>query len=291
MSAKQGNFFIQNKFNSFIKPVISKRFLFFILLVISGTYSLFSQCFKENFAFKEGEDLKYQVYYNWGFIWLNAGYVQFKVDKASYLTRPVYSLDASGGTYKSYDWIFKVRDHYQSYLDMETLKPLWYTQNNYEGGYEVKDKYWFDYDKMKLIAHTYNTNKPFEKDTLNLPACTFDLVSIVYYCRNLDFSSLKVNDKIPVKTFICKDFFDLYVRYLGKEKIKDREGKEHNCIKFSALLVEGTIFKGGEDMFVWVTDDLNRIPVLVEAKILVGSVKAYFESAKGLRNPSELTNN
>jgi hypothetical protein len=53
------------------------------------------------------------------------------------------------------------------------------------------------------------------------------------------------------------------------------------------LLIEGTIFKGGEDMYVWVTDDKNRIPVLVEAKILIGSVKAYLESAKGLRNSSD----
>ena len=40
------------------------------------------------------------------------------------------------------------------------------------------------------------------------------------------------------------------------------------------MLVKGTIFKGGEDLLVWVTDDNKRVPVLVEAKILVGSVKA-----------------
>lgn len=255
------------------------------LLWLLASKTATSQCFKNNFAFKEGEVLKFQAYYNWGFIWLNAGYIEFKVSKASYLTRPVYYFDAYGGTYKSYDWIFKVRDHYESYLDMETLRPLWYSVNTYEGGYEVNNRYWYDQEKMKLIAHTQNSNKPFEKDTLKLPPCTFDLISIVYYCRNLDFSSLKLNEKIPVKTFICKDFFDLYVRYLGKEKIKDRSGKEYNCIKFSSLLVEGTIFKGGEDMYVWVTDDLNRIPILVEAEILVGSVKAYFESGTNLRNP------
>ena len=31
--------------------------------------------------------------------------------------------------------------------------------------------------------------------------------------------------------------------------------KNSSVIKFSVLLVEGTIFKGGEDMTVWVTDD------------------------------------
>ena len=51
-------------------------------------------------------------------------------------------------------------------------------------------------------------------------------------------------------------------------------------------MVEGTIFKGGEDMFIWVSDDKNRVPVLVEAKILIGSVKAYLTGTKGLRYPT-----
>jgi len=38
-------------------------------------------------------------------------------------------------------------------------------------------------------------------------------------------------------------------------------------------------------MFVWVTDDENRIPIVVEASILVGSVKAVFVGAEGLKNP------
>jgi len=40
-----------------------------------------------------------------------------------------------------------------------------------------------------------------------------------------------------------------------------------------------------EDVVVWVTDDDNRVPVYIEAKILVGTVKAYLKEAKGLRNP------
>ncbi|NJK87753.1 MAG: DUF3108 domain-containing protein [Bacteroidales bacterium] len=76
----------------------------------------------------------------------------------------------------------------------------------------------------------------------------------------------------------------MFIRYLGKETIETKEGIKYNCIKFSSLLVEGTIFKGGEDLIVWVTDDKNRVPVLVQAKILVGSVKAYLTGTEGLRN-------
>jgi hypothetical protein len=261
------------------------RNLFLSILCLFIYLGSFGQCYIKNFAFKEGEVLKYQAYYNWGFIWLNAGFVEFKVKQTSYLTRPVYHFDACGATHKSYEWIFKVNDKFESYLDKETLLPLWFNQNTYEGGYEAKNRYWFDYENKKVYLNTENSKQASKRDTINLPPCTFDLISIVYYCRNLDFSKLAIGDLIPIKSIIDDELFDLYIRYLGKEKIKSKDGTMYSCIKFSALLIEGTIFKGGEDMFIWVTDDLNRIPILVEAKILIGSVKAYFEKGEGLRYP------
>lgn len=262
-----------------------RKILFFICLIILFTGSLFSQCLKKNFAYQEGEELNYSAYYNWGFIWINAGWVKFSVKSKEFNGKPVYHFDSYGASYKSYDWIFKVRDSYQCYLDKETLLPLWFHRDNFEGGFEVDYKYFFDWNTKQAYTFTENSDRPFKQDTVAIRDCTYDVLSLVYYCRNLDFNNLSVNDTIPVVTFLDNEVYELYVRYLGKEKIEARNKQEYNCIKFSALLVEGTIFKGGEDLLVWITDDDNRIPILVEAKILIGSVKAYFESAKGLRNP------
>jgi hypothetical protein len=85
------------------------------------------------------------------------------------------------------------------------------------------------------------------------------------------------------------EIFDLFIRYKGKEQLIARSGEVYNTIRFSVLLVEGTIFKGGEDMEIWVTDDDNRIPVLVDAKILVGSVKAVLTGVEGLKSPMTST--
>jgi hypothetical protein len=264
------------------------KYLYLSIFILLSLQRISGQCFDQNFAFKEGEVIKYQVYYNWGFIWLNAGLVDFKVKQATYTNRPVYYLDAFGATHKNYEWLYKVKDHYECFLDKQTLLPLWYKQSNYEGGFEVNNRYWFNYEKQIVITNTQNSKHPLVKDTLKLPPCTFDLISIVYYCRNLNFSKYKIGDTIPIKTIIDNEIFNLYIRYLGKEKIKNKDGSEYKSIKFSALLVEGTIFKGGEDMFIWVTDDLNRVPILIEAKILIGSVKAYYESGEGLRYPMQL---
>jgi hypothetical protein len=261
------------------------KYILLITLFLLTELFLNAQCIEKNFAFGEGEVVNYEVYYNWGFIWINAGYVEFKVKEGEFRNRPVYHFDAYGATYKSYDWIFKVRDRYQAYLDKESLKPLWFYQQNSEGDYEVDNKYYFDQQKNRAYLYTQNSDRPFKKDTIKIPACTFDVLSLTYYSRNLDFSGLKIGDSLPILALLDTAIYNLYIRYLGREIIEDKDGKKYKCIKFSALLVEGTMFKGGEDLIAWVTDDNNRIPILVEAKILVGSVKAYFRSVQGNRNP------
>ena len=72
---------------------------------------------------------------------------------------------------------------------------------------------------------------------------------------------------------------------IGREKLESTDGKTYRCIKFAVKMVQGTIFKGDEDVVVWVTDDGNRVPVYIEAKIIVGTIKAYLKSTKGLKNP------
>ena len=261
-----------------------QRFLFiiiFLFLVLSGK----SQCYKENTSYQSGEQIEFEVYYNWGVIWLNAGWVRFQVKDTTYNNQSCYLFDSYGSSHKSYDWLFKVRDQYISIFDKETLRSQYFYRKNYEGGYEVDNKYVFDWNKNKVFSFTQNSNKPYSIDTLQLPKCTYDLLSLIYYARNLDYSKLKVGAKVPVISIIDNEVFNLYIRYLGKESIKDREGKRHSCIKFSVLLIEGTIFKGGEDMTVWVTNDSNRVPIFVEAKIVIGSVKAYLRKSEGLRHP------
>ncbi len=238
-----------------------------------------------NYAFKPGEEIKYTVYYNWGFLWVNAGLVTFNVHERYYKNRPVYHLDSYGTTHRKYDWIFKVRDRFQSYVDKETFRPLWYEMDTYEGGFEARDIYHFFPERDIAITTTENSDRPRQTDTIKIQPCSFDVITAIYLARNLDFASLSLRETIPFSILIGNELFELNPRYLGRETIKTREGETYDCIKFSVELVEGFIFKPGDEMFVWVTNDSNRVPVLVEAQIRVGSVKAMLKSYKGLRNP------
>ena len=134
---------------------------------------------------------------------------------------------------------------------------------------------------------TFNktTNTAITNDgVFKIPACIQDVVSAIFYARNIDFNKYKPGDKIPFAMFLDKEVFEMYIRYIGKETIKTKYGK-FKAIKFKPLLVKGTIFEGGEKMTVWVSDDANHIPVRIESPISVGSVKVDMISRNNLRHP------
>ncbi len=117
----------------------------------------------------------------------------------------------------------------------------------------------------------------------NVDPCGVDLLSTFYWMRTIDISAYKPGDKIPVNIAIDDEVFDLYVRYDGKEIYKTKLGT-FNCIKLKPLLLKGDVFKGGEDMTIWLTDDKNRIPVRVESDLSVGRVTCDLKSYGGLKH-------
>ncbi len=255
------------------------------VLLLLLNLPLSAQCNDSNTAFRAGELVKYHAYYNWGFIWINAGHVSFNVDATSVNEAPAYHLKAHGATYSSYDLLFKVRDTFETKVDTLHLEPFEFKRITNEGSYHANYHYQFD-QKQRLIHASIQKEKEARRDTvLEWKSCSFDLLSMVYKARNIDYSMYQINEKIPIRMVVDGEVHDIYIRYLGKETIKNRDGRKFKCLKFSPLLVEGTIFKSGEDMTVWVTDDANRIPIIVEAKILIGSVKAVFVDAINTRYP------
>ncbi len=261
-----------------------RRIILYLWLGLMGVKAL-GQCDEINSAFKAGEVVNYHAYYNWGFIWLNAGEVSFTVDPIQINEQPGYHFKAHGATYKSYDKFFKVRDTFESKVDTLHLEPFEFKRVTNEGSYHANYLYKFNRDTRKISASIQKEDEPRLDTIIDWKNSSVDLLTMVYKARNIDYSKYAVNEKIPISMVVDGEVHDIYIRYLGKEAIKNRDGRKFNCLKFSPLLVEGTIFKSGEDMTVWVTDDPNRIPIIVEAKILIGSVKAVFVDALNTRYP------
>lgn len=259
------------------------RRLFFIsgfLISLAG----YSQCVEKINAFQPGEKIYYEVYYELGILSWHAAEAYFEVQEDVYNGKECFHFISYGRSLPGYDWLYKVRDSYEAWSDKNDLKSYKYIRNTNEGNYHVRNEYHFDHKEAKIYSFTENSKKPYSEDTLLMPECTNDLVTAVYYTRNIDYSKATTGQKFPVRMIVDNELVDLYIRYLGKEKIETRDGTEFNCVVFTALMMEGSIFNGGEDIKVWVTDDLNRIPVKVEAQILIGTVDAYLTKTAGLKN-------
>lgn len=264
---------------------IKKKLFITILFTIYVHLYINAQCYSKNEAFKIGERIEYEAYYNWGMIWLHAGTVVFQVNSGTYNHRPVYHMIATGNTLPQYEWLYKVVDKFESKVDTLYLRPLWFEKLTDEGGWKAYEQYTFNYQNKEIYSSRWHNKLKNTYDTLKYQPCTSDLLNAIYYCRNIKYENLKINQQVPLTTIIDGKIYNLFIRFLGKEPQSNRQKQWYNCLKFSVLLVEGTLFKGGEQMYVWVTDDANHIPILIESQILVGSVKGYFKSAENLKNP------
>ena len=258
--------------------ILKTVFIFFLVVILSSSSNEKPQgdfCGIKNTAFVAGEQITYHVYYSVIGAYILAGTGIFTNTLEIYNNRPVYHIVGDGKTNPSYDWIYRVRDKYESFIDTATLQPLKFIRNVNEGGYKIYETITFNKD-----ANTAVTNKGVYK----MPECVQDVVSAMYYARNVDFNKYKAEDKIPFKMFLDNEVFDMYIRYLGKETIKTQYGR-FKAIKFKPLLLKGTIFEGGEKMTVWVSDDPNHVVLRVESPIVVGKVKVDMMGYKNLKHP------
>jgi hypothetical protein len=232
-------------------------------------------CGIRNTSFQSGENITFTVFYSVVGLYVNAGSATFNTTLERLNNKPVYHIVGDGKSNSSYDWIFKVRDKYETYIDTANLQPMKFIRNVDEGGYKKYENITFNQQANTAIT---------TEGVYKVPNCIQDVLSAIYYARNIDFTKYKENDKIPFDMFLDNEVFHLYLRYIGKETVKTKYGK-FRAIKFKPLLVKGTIFEGGEKMTVWVSDDPNHIPLRIESPISVGSVKVDMMQYRGLRYP------
>lgn len=225
-------------------------------------------------VFQVGEVLKYKLRY--GFITAAEGTLKVLDSDLKFDGKPTYRLSVDGETSGSFDVFYKIRDHYDSYIDRVNLKPYFYQENIREGSYRREDKARFYQTEQKVVA-TKGTFKTPDKQT-------FDLVSTYYFARSLDISKLNPGDEVKLNYFLGDEINQLQIQFVGREVVKTKMGKIR-CLKFSPSIKPGRIFRKDSRLYLWITDDGNRVPVKAQVEILVGAVTMEIKSADGLKYP------
>lgn len=236
----------------------------------------------EQNAFKPGEKLTFEI--NYGFV--TAGEAVMEIDPVFQTMngRKCYDIRFTVNSTSSFDWVYKVKDFYRTYVDVEGLFPWRFEQHIKEGNYQRDFEAIFDQENHKAKTYTGEKDpKKFEGE-FEIPEYTQDAMSAFYYYRTFDYNSMKVGDITTVQNFYKDKTYPLQVKYLGKETIEVPAG-EFRCVKVEPLVQEGGLFKSEGSIVVWMTDDDRKMPVKVKTKVVIGSIDADLSEYSGLAGP------
>ena len=243
---------------------------------------------EEDLAYEGGENLDFVIHYKWGAINSDVAKAYVKLDTTSVNGVPAFHCSVFGRTAKFYDMFFKVREDFQSWFTRDGVVPIKFFRDSREGNYYSTNRYtymWEPEETKHIAADLETSRKPAWSEELPLSGCTYDLPSLFYMARNMDFSKVKPNVKYPMTFAIDDDIYNVYFIWLGREKKYIKGIGTVKTMKFAAKLIAGEVFGSGKDMFVWITEDENRIPVYFEAPLRVGTASGRLTGWKRLKNP------
>lgn len=224
-------------------------------------------------VFKAGEQLSYKLKY--GFITAAEADLRVENTDIKFDGKPVFHIIAEGRTAGTFDIFYKTRNRYETYVDQKTLLPYFYAENRHESNYKHSDKVTFNRETNKITAN---------KGTFPFKGQVFDFLSAYYFARNIDVSKMRIGQKFELQYFLEHGINTLGITYVGKEKVSCSLGT-FNCLKFNPTIIPGRIFRKDSKLYLWITDDNNRIPVKAQVEVIVGSLTMDLESAKGLKFP------
>jgi hypothetical protein len=225
----------------------------------------------------ESERLRMNLVYQLGFVPIPAGELIFQLYKCTKANSPVICLEMTGFNLSSYDCFYKYRSYQQTFLDIKTLELLSSERRVNQNGAIFEENYCFNPNTRKATNTSRKGCVTKVQDTVMGNVRVNDFLSTSYNIRNINFSKFKKGQSVSYSIILENKLYPINVMFLGRESIK-LQGTVYNCYKLSIQVIEGSVFRAGDAISAWITDDNKRIPVQFEANVLVGSIKAYLAS-------------
>ncbi|WP_114778326.1 DUF3108 domain-containing protein [Botryobacter ruber] len=251
-----------------------------VLMVVSGFVMNNKPLVVPNESFTTGEVLKYKVHY--GPITAAEAVIDVAPSLQYVNGKPCYKATVYGKTNSSFDLFLKVRDTWQSYIDTAAIVPQRSFRNIEEGNYRKRETVDFNHHTNTATVER-KKNKHKESGTYKVPNQVQDIVSGFYFLRTQNYEKMRVGEKFHVKGFLDDEVFDMVVTYKGKETVSTKAG-DIRAIKLVPAMPDNKLFKGEDAITVYLSDDKNKIPVLIQAAMFVGSVKVDLYEYKNLKH-------
>jgi len=248
-----------------------------LLLIIVALLSLYGTSFSKGF---QNEKLHYVITYKWGLIHKDAGEATLSLTNHG----SKYSMMLSARTKPWADKIYHVRDTLLGSIRVSDFRPLNYTKIAHEDGKYSKDiiNYSFSGEHAVGKCQRIKINKKGERSTssrtLTGSGAVFDMLSVFYYLRTIDYASLTKGRPIKATVFSGKKAETLTIKFVGKEKIKLRNKTTREAYHIRFNFTTNGRKKSSEDIETWISTDSAHIPLYLVGTLPVGQVRAYFIS-------------
>lgn len=251
------------------------KYTFIFITVIACIFGNFteSSAITKAKASKKTESLEYDIYYHWGIIWKKAGKGTLNLyeETASDNTKRMHG-QIVGKTLSFIEYIMAVRDTLDCWYTPEFV-PIEFCKKTHEGSYNAIEQNYYT-TKYKESGKTYNdvastkvnirrwrNKKGSDSKEYNINSPAYDMLSIFYRVRGLDFSKLKPGTTLSFSVFAGIKMQQMKVRYIEETTCKLSNGK-----KYPAYKVELKINTKGEDgapLHVWLSKDPAHRPLSV----------------------------
>lgn len=262
-----------------------KKLLLLLLLVIGGMAGAQAQCSAPNSAFKSGETLIYDLYFNWKFVWIKVGTASMNTTQTTYGGKPAYRSYLITRGSKKADKIFVMRDTLMAYTGLD-LVPNYFAKKAFEGDTYRKNEVWYSYPsgKCSVKMRYQRDNHPAKYGSHTSKYCAFDMISMLMRARSFSAEGMKVGHRINFLMADGRECEWKSIVYRGKKKFKmENSNTTYRCLVFS--FVEKEDGKEKDIVTFYITDDKNHLPVRLDMNLNFGTAKAFLTGARGLRNP------
>jgi len=252
----------------------------YIILFLFCSISVFPQAYRtvDNSAFVRGEKLTFRVAFNsalTGSITGGKATLEVKNENKIINNRSTYHVVGEGKTTGFIELFYKVNDRFESYFDQDAMIAWKFTRHTRENKYKKDDIVIFRQNDLLAVSLS---------KVMKVPANIQDVISAFYFARTLDISNIQPGDTFEIPFFLDDSVYQSRVIFKGHETVKTKLGK-FRCIAFRPSVATGYAFDDPYPITIWITDDKNRLPILIESEQSVGRARVELISYSGLANP------
>lgn len=226
----------------------------------------------------EDESLHYVISYKWGLIHKDSGEATLKLKNSG----NEYLITLTGKTKSWADKFYQVRDTLIGRVEKNGFQPKSYSKIAHEDGKFSRDDITFFHSGNNVTGKSLRVrvNKKGERQEsekiLKASGPTFDMLSIFYYLRTINYETLTGGKPITTTLFSGTKVETLTIRYIGKEKLKLRNKSEREAYHIKFRFTQEGKKKSSDDLDAWISTDSKHIPLQIVGSLPLGQVKCYY---------------